>query len=158
MFDKIINGCVGILPEKLQKIYYKYEDIFLYVFFGALTTLVSLVSQFAAAAVVGKTGAVAITIATTFSWICAVTFAFFTNKKYVFKSETKTKKDFWRQFFSFYGARAVSYFMQLGLMILFEHIFDFDIFFWYITATVVTQFVILAANYLFSKLWIFKKK
>ena len=40
MFDKIIKACVGILPEKLQKLYYKYEEQLMYAFFGALTTII----------------------------------------------------------------------------------------------------------------------
>lgn len=41
----IIDVCVGILPKSLQNIYYKYEEKWLYVLFGGLTTLVSMITK-----------------------------------------------------------------------------------------------------------------
>ena len=38
--DKFIKWCVSILPKPLQKIYYKYEEKWLYLIFGVLTTVV----------------------------------------------------------------------------------------------------------------------
>ncbi len=40
-----IDVCVGILPESLQNIYYKYEEKWLYVLFGCLTTIVSMITK-----------------------------------------------------------------------------------------------------------------
>ena len=81
------------MPKPLQELYHKYEDIILYVFYGGLTTVISFASQFLATAILGG-GEVQDAISTAFSWICSVTFAFFTNKKYVFKSVTNTKRLF----------------------------------------------------------------
>ena len=43
--EKIIKTCVSILPKPLQDIYYKYEEKWLYVIFGGLTTVVSIVTK-----------------------------------------------------------------------------------------------------------------
>lgn len=40
----------------------------------------------------------------------------FTNKKYVFQSVTDTRAAFWRELYMFYGARAVTYFLELAIM------------------------------------------
>ena len=87
--EKLIKACVSILPKPLQKIYYKYEEKWLYVIFGGLTTVVSIVTKLLLFALVPGEPKWESTAGVVFSWICAVTFAFFTNKKYVFKNETK---------------------------------------------------------------------
>lgn len=159
MVTTVLSKLVGILPKRLQDLYYKYEDACLYIFFGALTTLVSLGTQYLAAFLITRQGydvqdGIPNVICTTFSWICAVTFAFFTNKKYVFKSETDTKSGFWKQFFAFYGARGVSYFLEIGIMLLFATVLRLN----YYLVKFGAQFLILAINYVFSKLVVFKKK
>ena len=103
--EKLIKACVSILPKPLQEIYYKYEEKWLYIIFGGLTTVVSIVTKLLLFALVPGEPKWESTAGVVFSWICAVTFAFFTNKKYVFKNETNTSSEFWKVFFSFYGAR-----------------------------------------------------
>ena len=130
-----------------------------------LTTVVSLVFQMLPTALFNtmhmanwlNTG-----LSTTISWIFAVTFAFFTNKKYVFKSETHTRAAFWREFYMFYGARLVTYFLELAIMELGNHFFatvNGEIVTWRsLLVKILAQVVILVLNYIFSKLVIFKKK
>ena len=43
--EKFIKWCVSILPKPLQKIYYKYEEKWLYLVFGGLTTVVSIITK-----------------------------------------------------------------------------------------------------------------
>ena len=149
LFEKFIHKIVGIFPEPLQKLYYKYESGLLYIFFGALTTVVSIASQYIALWLGAGTA-----LSTTISWICAVTFAFFVNKICVFKDKSVTAKDWLRQALQFYGARLVSYFMELGYMLLMVDVLGFDAYIMKLTA----QVFILVINYLFSKFVIFKKK
>jgi putative flippase GtrA len=89
-----------------------------------------------------------------FSWICAVTFAFFTNKKYVFKNETNGKKEFFKVFVSFYGARIATLVMEWLIYFIFCDLL-------HISRTIITfvsQVIIFIANYVLSKLFVFKKK
>ena len=149
MFEKFIHKIVGIFPECIQKLYYKYESALLYIFFGGLTTLVSVGTQYIAYALGAGT-----TLATALSWICAVTFAFFTNKVWVFGSKSFEKKLFFREFFSFYGARLFSFLLELGFMVL-----TVDVLLWnkYIMKLIAQVFV-LVLNYIFSRFFVFRKK
>ena len=124
--EKAIHWIIDHLPKPLQKLWYDHESVWIYILMGGLTTVVSLVFQMLPTALFNtmhmanwlNTG-----LSTTISWIFAVTFAFFTNKKYVFKSETHTRAAFWREFYMFYGARLVTYFLELAIMELGNHFF-----------------------------------
>lgn len=92
---KLIEKILSFLPKPLQELYHKYEEQLLYVLFGGLTTLISIVTKLAVFALVPDQGQPwRTTLAVTLSWIFAVTFAFFTNKAYVFKNQTKGAKEF----------------------------------------------------------------
>lgn len=151
--EKIILWVANHMPKSLRNLYFRYEALILYLIFGGLTTVVSFITQFIPAYFLG-TGAVATVFCTTFSWICAVTFAFFTNKKYVFKSQTHSKRAFCIEFLSFYGARLVSYFLELTIMLIFATWLGLN----YYGVKICAQIFIVLSNYLFSKLFVFKKR
>ena len=88
--EKLIQAFVGILPKKLQDIYYKYEEKWMYLLFGGLTTVVSIVTKLLFFWIVPGEPKWETTAGVVFSWICAVTFAFFTNK-------SKQRKSFERK-------------------------------------------------------------
>ena len=71
--EKLIKACVGILPKKLQDIYYKYEDKWLYLFFGVLTTVVSIITKLITFALIPNEPKWESTAGVCISWICAVT-------------------------------------------------------------------------------------
>ena len=79
IFDKIME-----LPgfRIFEPFYKKYKEILLYLFFGGLTMIVSIVSY----AICNLTFEINELIANVFSWILAVLFAFFTNRIWVFDS------------------------------------------------------------------------
>ncbi|MDE7288839.1 MAG: GtrA family protein, partial [Oscillospiraceae bacterium] len=82
------------------------------------------------------------------------TFAFFTNKAWVFKNESKTKSDWIKQAAAFYGARLTTYFLELAFMsftvrVLLQNEYVMKL---------IAQVFILVINYLFSKLVVFRKK
>ena len=150
--ERLINWFVSLLPKKLQDIYYKYEEKWLYLVFGALTTLVSIVTKLVIFYAVPGNPKWENTVGVVVSWICAVTFAFFTNKKYVFKNETKTKAEFFKVFVSFYGARGATLLMEWLIFFVCCDLLD-------ISQTLITfasQVIIFIANYLLSKLFVFK--
>ncbi len=149
MFERFIHKIVGIFPECIQKLYYKYESALLYIFFGALTTLVSIGTQYIAYAV--GLGTVA---STAVSWICAVLFAFFTNKVFVFGSKSFEKKLFLRELFSFVGARLFSFLLELGFMLVTVDVLSLNKF----VMKLIAQVFVLVLNYIFSRFLIFKKK
>lgn len=135
--------------EKAKTLYKKHREIISYLFFGGLTTLVSILTQYAADYLGANTA-----LATTISWVCAVTFAFFVNKVFVFKSVSKKKRDWLKQGLTFYGARLTTYFMEIGFMIITVDVLGFNMH----LMKIIAQVFILIGNYLLSKFWIFKKK
>ena len=154
---KFIRMCVGILPKKLQDIYYKYEEKWLYLFFGGLTTVVSFITAGIAKHFLEQGGldsdAVS-DISTAISWVCAVTFAYLTNRVWVFDSKASGKKELFKEFLSFYGGRIATFFTEIIMMrVLFSWI---GINYW--VAKIFANVVVLILNYVISKLFVFKKK
>ena len=163
--EKAIAWLIGRLPKSLQKIWYAHESVWMYIIVGGLTTVVSLIFQVIPTEIFSSLSFpnwLNTFLSTTISWIAAVTFAFFTNKVYVFKSKTTSRNAFWREFLMFYAARLVTYFLELLIMELGNH------FFATINGVLITwrsfvikifaQVIILIINYVFSKLVVFKKK
>ncbi|MCM1007418.1 MAG: GtrA family protein [Ruminococcus flavefaciens] len=152
--EKFIKACVSILPKSIQNIYYKYEEKWLYLVFGGLTTVISIVTKLLLFVLVPGEPKWESTAGVVFSWICAVTFAFFTNKKYVFKNETHSPREFRKVFVSFYGARLATLAME-------EVIFLVCCDFIGMNKTIITflsQVLIFIANYILSKVFVFKNK
>lgn len=163
--EKFITWIISKMPKWIQKIWYDHESIWMYIIMGAFTTLISLIFQLLPTAIFTQLGVVAwlnTFLSTTISWIVAATFAFFTNKKYVFKSVTHTRQAFWKEFSMFYSARLVTYFLEVLIMELGNHFFatvDGAIVTWRsLLVKIVAQVIILIMNYVFSKLIIFKKR
>ena len=88
------------------------------------------------------------------SIIGAILFAFFTNKKYVFKSETVSKREAFREFYLFVGFRLTSgIFDMLSMYILVDFLtIDTNV------SKIITQFIVVVVNYVFSKVFIFKQE
>lgn len=147
--DKLINKILSVFPKTVQDFYTRHESALLYIIVGGMTTAVSVIAQYVPAYMGLPTEA-----NTTISWICAVTFAFFANKVWVFKNRENTGKDWISQAAAFYGARAVTYFMELGFMSLTVRVLHQNEY----VMKLIAQVFILVINYLFSKLFIFRKK
>jgi len=141
------------MKNKIKSLYNKYEEIISYLFFGVLTTIVSFGSYliFANVFFPNKTD-LDIQIANVLSWVCAVTFAYITNRIWVFKSKTKGKAKI-KEIFEFTLARIASLIVDMAMMyILYSLIHMNDT-----IAKIIVQFVIVAMNYILSKVIIFKK-
>ncbi len=156
--NKIILWFVNLMPKPIQNFYFKYEEIWLYLFYGALTTLVSMVTKLiplylADKDAMGDFYTVYSGLCAAFSWICAVTFAYFTNRAYVFKSTANTKKEFWKEFVNFYAGRLLSFFIDAGITMVFIGWLRWSEF-W---VTLAAQIIILIINYIISKVFVFRK-
>lgn len=135
--------------ELAKKLYYKYESMILYVFFGGLTTLINFAVHFSARFLGADVPA-----ATTVAWFCAVLFAYFTNRKWVFKSRTTGFGAFIKEMASFFGARIFSYLVEVAIMTAFVKWLGFNELLIKIAANV----VVLILNYILSKWIVFRKK
>mgnify|MGYP000329140749 CR=1 FL=1 len=109
MSEKSSKRAASGFSERLRKIFIKYEEALTYIFFGALTTLVYYIARFGSRMLLGEISGAAM-IATAIAQITAITFAFITNKKYVFKSKTENAGQVVREAVSFIWAGGLRFF------------------------------------------------
>ena len=129
-----------------------YREIFRYLIVGGLTTVVSLGVYYGLTwTVLDPNNGVQLQIANIVSWIAAVTFAYFANRKYVFRSENK---NILQEAAAFFAARIGTLLMDMGIMFVFVTLLGFDD----RIMKLVVQVVVTVANYVFSKLMVFRKK
>ena len=124
-------------------------DVFTYIFFGVMTTVVNIVA-FGIATQLGLSWQLANFLA----WLLAVLFAFVTNKLWVFNSHTDSLGGLIWEFGKFMGARVLSLGIDYACMFLFISWIGWSD----MVAKLLTQVVIVVANYAFSKFIIFKDK
>lgn len=144
--------------KRLWELFIKFikSEVFRYLFFGGLTTIVSLGSYFIAARLIsggGELSTLQAQVANVISWVFAVAFAYITNKIWVFNSKTTALKDIVREIVSFVGARIFSLVVESGWLALSMELMGMNDF----VAKVIGQVVVVVLNYIFSKLFIFKK-
>ena len=74
----------------MKELYLKYKEIINYLIFGVLTTIVSLAVYYGLTlTILDPEKAIELQIANVISWISACTFAYFTNRKWVFENKEK---------------------------------------------------------------------
>lgn len=142
--------------EKIKSLFVKYKEIISYLFFGGCTTVVSWASY----ALFVKVCGMGITTGNILSWICAVTFAFVTNKIWVFNSKSWNVKTTVKEALTFVTSRlatgviewvGVPGLVALGLN---QTIFGVE----GMWSKIIVSVVVIILNYVFSKLIVFKKK
>ncbi len=130
--------------------YQKHKEKLLYLFFGGLTTVTSLVTFWFVNRVVMANEH----IANVASWILAVLFAFLTNRAWVFNAKTNGKAAFFKQLFGFYGGRLLTFGIEELLLLIFITWLHFDS----MLVKIAAQIVVLILNYVVSKLFVFRKQ
>ena len=88
------------------------------------------------------------------SWVCAVAFAFVTNKRFVFESEATDKKTVLRELSTFAGGRLGTLLVDEALMVLFVTVLSVP----EMIAKIIVQVVVVVLNYFISKWIVFRKK
>lgn len=140
--------------EKIKKLYNNYKEIVNYLIIGVLTTVVSLVSFYLIRIFVFTNDSqFDIQLANIISWILAVLFAFVTNKKYVFESKSTGYQKF-LEMIKFYVSRLTTLGVEMFVMWLLTSPLKVDD----MISKIIVQFIIVILNYVFSKLFVFKKK
>jgi len=136
--------------KKILNLYKKYEEIINYLIVGVLTTIVSIVTYW----IFTKVFHVNYMVSNVISWIVSVSFAYITNKIFVFKSKSENEKDVLIEIYQFFKYRIFSLCIDILLMYLFVELFNIDD----MIAKIIVQVIVIALNYVFSKLFVFKKK
>lgn len=135
--------------EKISNFLSKHKRIVLYLIFGVLTTVVNVLSYWICANIF-KTGTIPSTI---IAWILAVTFAYITNRKWVFGSNATNPKEISKEILSFYACRLGTGLIDLILMVIFVDKLGFN-------GTLIkflTDILVIILNYVASKLIVFRK-
>lgn len=145
------------MKEKLISLIRKYRELISYIFFGAATTFVNFAVYTVSVSLIGIKS---LTAANFISWTCAVIFAFFTNKLFVFRSSSLSARTLLREGSVFFASRALSGAIevllpeQLVWLGLDAALFGVEGSF----AKLAVSVGVIILNYVFSKLFVFKKK
>lgn len=119
-------------------------------FFGGLTTAVNWVSYWILADVLH----VEYLWATVIAQVLAILFAYVTNRKWVFESQAQGFKGILGEMLRFFGARAVSFFLDVGCMYAGVDLLHINDKFMKLLSNV----IIVIVNYVFSKLFVFRRR
>jgi putative flippase GtrA len=129
----------------INRIYLKYKEVILYLIFGGLTTLVNILSYAIFTQFINWQ------VSNILSWILSVLFAYITNRKFVFKSQTTS---IIKEMISFFSFRILSLCLDMAFMLIFIDIININ----NMLAKVIVQVLVIILNYVFSKVFIFKKR
>ena len=129
---------------KIDLLLKKHKEILLYLFFGVVTTAVSIVSF-----VFFEYLKIDALVANVLSWILAVFVAFITNSLWVFRSELKTR--FLKKALKFYVARLFTLLVEELLLWVFIKLLHFDS----LLVKCIAQIVIIVLNYVISRIYVF---
>lgn len=126
------------------------KEISSYIIFGVLTTIVNILTY----ALLTKVFGFGYQFATATAWFTAVLFAYYTNKKYVFKFSdiglVKASKYF--LLFSYY--RILSLIIDVVIMyVLIDILLMNDL-----VTKIIANIIVVAINYMTSKVFVFKKE
>lgn len=147
VFDRIMSRKI---MSPFLPLYRKYKSVLLYLFFGVLTTLVNIF-VFAALTISIRMQPL---IANIFAWIAAVTFAYFTNRIWVFHSEAEGSRELLKECISFYMGRLLTLVLEEGVLILGINLMHQN----EMAVKLIAQFLVVIANYFVSKLLVFRQK
>lgn len=134
----------------MLKILFKYKQFLLYALFGGLTFVVSVVSYgfFCTLLTFNEL------ISNLLSWILAVSFAFFTNRIWVFQSPTNTSREFFQQLLKFFSGRLATLGVEEIILLLFVTIMHLP----NMLVKIAAQIIVIILNYILSKKVIFTSK
>lgn len=131
----------------IKNLMIKYREVILYLIMGVLATIVSIGTYELAMRVFNFNALVANIV----SWVAAVSFAYFTNRNIVF---AKTDESVLRQAAKFFGGRVGTLLMEEILLWMMIYVICINA----SIAKIIAQVFVLMANYIISKLFVFKGK
>ena len=136
----------------IKKIYLKYKEIVNYLIFGVLTTAVSLLTYYLLVfTILNPNNPLELQIANIISWITCVTFAYITNRIYVFNSKNK---NIIKEIIKFYSSRLTTLFLDMTIMFIFVTKLELND----KIIKIIIQILIIILNYILSKVLVFKNK
>lgn len=143
----------------MKELFAKYRSLIAYAFFGALTTVVNIVTYGACTWFGISTG-----VSNALAWVLSVLFAYFTNRRWVFDSDNHSRSEVTKEFISFVTCRLGTGVLDQIIMVIGVDILgpkfipEPHAYLWSLGLKIVSNVLVIVLNYIFSKVIIFKKK
>ena len=139
--------------EKIKQLWIKYEEIIAYLIVGVLTTIVSWGAKFIANFLLYDntlypTGTQNLVLSI-INWTAGVIFAYFTNRKYVFKSHEPMLQEIPKFVLSRVSTLILDAIVMQVLGMMCVNL---------IVATLISSVLVIIGNYVFSKIFVFNGK
>ena len=134
--------------NRLYSFIRKHKDIIIYLFFGGLTTLVSFAVYFSVYRYLSLSAGWSNVI----SWICAVVFAFVTNKPFVFHSYDWSVSAALPELGKFVGSRLLSGLLETAVLAVTVDLLHLH----NLAMKLIASVIVVILNYVFSKLIVFR--
>lgn len=136
----------------MKELFSKYGEVIRYLIIGGLTTVVSLAVYYLCVyTFLDAENGIELQVANVLSWIAAVTFAYFTNRTFVFRSKNKNML---KEAAAFFVSRVGTLLMEMGLMFLGVTVLQWND----KIMKLIVQFLVMVGNYIISKLLVFRTK
>ena len=126
------------------------KEFILYAVFGTIAFIVSIGSY----AFFNIGFGINELIANALAWVFAVLFSYVTNKKWVFKAPTQTRKAFFIQMFAFFSGRFMTLIIEEAIIFVFITLLKYPS----MWVKLAAQVVVVILNYVISKLLVFRDR
>ena len=130
----------------------RYQEIVIYIIVGVFATVVSWGVFYLVSLFLDSSKPVNLIINTLLNWTAGVLVAYPMNRSWVFKSKSPEKM---KEFLGFVASRITTLVIEELLMPLLVNIIGIN---QYVSKYVIASIVVIVLNYVFSKLFVFKKK
>ncbi|MBR3003667.1 MAG: GtrA family protein [Lachnospiraceae bacterium] len=134
----------------MKAFYLKYKEYINYIIFGIGTMIVSQGTYALCAKVFGFE----IALANAVSWICAVAFAYITNRTWVFEHKAHGTKGIIIEIIEFAAGRVATYFVETAIIEVTVRVFNWNELLMKFIAGVIATIL----NYIISKFIVFRKR
>lgn len=136
--------------KQIVELIKKYKSFIAYAVFGVFTTIVNIVAYNVCYYKLELSN----TLSNIIAWLLAVTFAYLTNKVWVFDSKSWKWEVLRREVATFISCRLATGVMDLVIMFICVDLLEWHAMF----MKLLSNILVIILNYVFSKLVIFKKK
>ena len=138
----------------IVKLFAKFHELAVYIIVGVITTAVAWGVFFLLSFVLDSNNPLLLSINTVLNWCAGVLVAYPMNKYWVFHSNAKGKKSF-KEFVGFVASRVSTLIIEEVVMILCVNVLRIN---QYISKYVIASILVIVLNYVFAKVFVFKKK
>lgn len=139
------------MAEKIKALYFKYEEIVVYLIVGVINTIISWGAWFLCAYTFLDANVVwQNVLLSIISWVVGVVTGYFMNRKFVFKSK---EPNIWKEFLQFSGGRLSTWALDAVMMVLMVNLLHINEAF----SKIFVSVLVMIGNYVISKFFVFKK-